>query len=157
MPSRPVSVVALDQPPRTKPSNYPEPFASLMQARVKRPLGDLFGLTHFGVNITVLPPGAVSALRHAHSLQDEFIYVISGRPSLHTDDGIDQLGPGSCAGFKAGTGNAHRLENRTASPVVYLEVGDRTAGDEVSYPDDDLVAKRVGETWRFMHKNGEAY
>jgi len=152
-----VSVVALEQAPRAKPSNYPEPFASQMSGRIKRPLGDLFGLTNFGVNITVLPPGAVSALRHAHSKQDEFIYVISGQPSLCTNEGISQLGLGSCAGFKAGTGNAHRLENHTASPVVYLEIGDRTSGDEVSYPDDDLMAKRVGSQWQFVHKNGEPY
>lgn len=151
------SVVALEQAPRTKPSNYPEPFATLMADRVKRPLGSLFGLTNFGVNITILPPDAVSALRHAHSKQDEFIYIISGQPSLCTDEGISQLGPGSCAGFKAGSGNAHRLENRTTSPVVYLEVGDRTTGDEVSYPDDDLMAKLVDGTWRFFHKNGEPY
>lgn len=152
-----VSAVALEQAPRTKPSNYPEPFASLMAGRVKRPLGDLFGLTNFGVNITVLPPGAVSALRHAHSKQDEFVYIISGHPSLCTDEGVSQLVPGDCAGFKAGTGNAHRLENHTTSPAVYLEVGDRTAGDEVSYPDDDLMAKRIDGKWHFVHKNGEPY
>lgn len=157
MKTNPLSVVALAQSPRTKPSNYPEPFATLMKGRVKRPLGDLFGLTHFGVNITVLPPGAVSALRHAHSRQDEFIYVVSGRPSLCTDEGTSQLEPGTCAGFKAGSGNAHRLENRSNEPVVYLEVGDRTAGDEVSYPDDDLVAKRVDGGWSFFHKDGAAY
>lgn len=157
MKTSPVSVVALEQSPRTKPSNYPEPFAALMEGRVKRPLGDLFGLTHFGVNITVLPPGAVSALRHAHSRQDEFIYVVSGRPSLCTDEGTRQLEPGTCAGFKAGNGNAHRLENRSGEPVVYLEVGDRTAGDEISYPDDDLVAKRVDGGWNFFHKDGAAY
>lgn len=151
------AVIALEQTPRTKPSNYPEPFASLMAGRVKRPLGDLFGLTNFGVNITVLPPGAVSALRHAHSKQDEFIYIISGEPSLCTDDGPTQLVPGSCAGFKGGTGNAHRLENRTGLPVVYLEVGDRTPGDTASYPDDDLMAQLVDGKWRFAHKSGEPY
>lgn len=129
----------------------------MMAGRIKRPLGDLFGLTNFGVNLTVLPPGSVSALRHAHSRQDEFIYVVSGQPSLCTDEGIRQLEPGSCAGFKAGNGNAHRLENRTGEPVVYLEVGDRTAGDQVSYPDDDLVATRIDGTWSFSHKNGDPY
>jgi uncharacterized cupin superfamily protein len=153
----PDSVVALEQAPRTKPSNYPEPFASLMKGRIKRPLGDLFGLTNFGVNLTILPPGAVSALRHAHSKQDEFIYVISGEPILCMDERRSTLGPGSCAGFKAGTGCAHRLENRGSSPVVYLEVGDRTPGDEAAYPHDDLAARLVDGSWRFFHKNGEPY
>ena len=71
----PVALVALDVPKRTKPSNYPESFASQMQGREKRPLGDLFGLTNFGVNLTQLAPGAVSSLRHAHTAQDELIYI----------------------------------------------------------------------------------
>ena len=75
---RPIALKAQDAPPKAKKSNYPEPFASLMQAREKRPLGDLFGLTSFGVNLTRLAPGGMSALRHAHIRQDEWIYVLEG-------------------------------------------------------------------------------
>src|SRR4029453_19159031 len=102
-----VAVVAAEAPARAKPSNYPEPFASRMAGRQKCPLGDLFGLTNFGVNLTKLAPGAVSALRHAHTRQDEFVYILQGHPTLHTDEGLTPLGPGMCAGFKAGTGNGH--------------------------------------------------
>lgn len=154
---QPIAVVAFEVPVRTKPSVYPEPFASAMAGREKRPLGDLFGLTNFGVNLTRLAPNAVSSLRHAHTKQDEFIYILQGRPTLHTDEGQTQLGPGMCAGFKAGTGNGHRLINETPEEVVYLEVGDRTAGDEGSYPDDDLKALLVEGAWRFVHKDGSPY
>ena len=153
----PIAVNAAEVPARTKPSNYPEPFASRMLGREKRPLGDLFGLTNFGVNLTRLAPNAVSALRHAHTRQDEFVYILQGRPMLHTDEGRTQLSPGMCAGFRAGTGNGHRLINETAEEVVYLEVGDRTPGDEGSYPDDDLKALRVEGMWKFVHKDGEPY
>lgn len=156
-PPSPVAVVATDVPPRTKPSNYPEPFASRMAGRLKKPLGDLFGLTNFGVNLTQLAPGASSALRHAHTRQDEFVYILQGHPTLHTDEGLTQLSPGMCAGFKSGTGNGHRLINETAADVVYLEIGDRTPGDEGSYPDDDLVAVLVEGAWRFTHKDGTPY
>lgn len=152
-----VAVTALDVPPRIKPSLYPEQFASRVAGRVKRQLGERFGLTNFGVNLTTLPPGAASALRHAHTKQDEFIHVLCGHPTLVTDEGRTQLAPGMCAGFKAGTGNAHCLVNETNVDVVYLEVGDRTAGDEVTYPDDDLAARFVDGAWRFYRKNGEAY
>lgn len=154
---RPVALSAADAPPRTKPSNYPEPFASRMAGRLKKPLGDLFGLTNFGVNLTQLAPGASSALRHAHSRQDEFIYVLQGHPTLHTDEGMTRLAPGMCAGFKSGTGNGHRLVNETTEDVLYLEVGDRTPGDQGSYPDDDLVAVLVEGKWRFAHKDGTPY
>lgn len=154
---KPVALAAALAPLRAKPSNYPEPFASRMAGRQKRPLGDLFGLTNFGVNLTHLAPGAVSALRHAHSRQDEFIYILQGHPTLHTDEGFTPLAPGDCAGFAARTGNGHRLVNDTAEEVVYLEVGDRTAGDEVTYPDDDLQAVQLDGQWHFAHKDGTPY
>ena len=153
----PVAVLAEDAAPRIKPTNYPEPFASRMSGRIKRPLGDLFDLTNFGVNHTTLSPSSISALRHAHSLQDEFVFILQGRPTLVTDEGETQLSPGMCAGFKAGTGDAHHLVNRTTEDVVYLEVGDRTPGDEGTYPDDDLKAILFDGKWRFTHKNGTPY
>lgn len=155
--SNPVAVTAADVPARSRPSVYPEPFASRMAGRAKRQLGDLFGLTNFGVNLTRLAPNAVSALRHAHTKQDEFVYILQGRPTLHTDEGRTQLSPGMCAGFRAGTGNGHRLINETTEEVVYLEVGDRTPGDEGSYPDDDLKALLVEGKWKFVHKDGKPY
>ena len=157
-PARPIALDAAVVPLRLRASNYPEPFASRMAGREKRVLGDPFGLTGFGVNLTRLRPGAVSALRHAHTLEDEFIYVVKGRPTLLTDAGRTALAPGSCAGFKAGSGDAHCLVNETAEDVEYLEVGARTAGDEARYPDDDLKALRVDDgRWRFVHKDGTAY
>lgn len=152
------AIVALDAPPRTKPSNYPEPYAARMVGREKRTLGDLFGLTNFGVNLTRLLPGAGSALRHAHSKQDEFVYIVSGHPVLVTDQGETPLSPGMCAGFRAATGNGHQLLNRTDDDVIFIEVGDRTAGDTVSYPDDDIQATLdEGGAWRFARKNGDPY
>jgi uncharacterized cupin superfamily protein len=153
----PIAIMAGQAPPRARASIYPEPFASRMKGRVKHPLGDLFGLTNFGVNLTRLAPGAGSALRHAHSRQDEFIYVLQGRPVLVTNAGETQLAPGMCAGFRAGTDDAHQLLNRTNGEVVFLEVGDRSAGDTVIYPDDDLQGALVEGTWRFAHKDGSAY
>jgi uncharacterized cupin superfamily protein len=153
----PVAIDASAAPVRAKKSSYPEPFASRMAGREKRPLGDLFGLSNFGVNLTRLEPNAVSSLRHAHSRQDEFIYVLLGHPTLHTDEGLTQLAPGMCAGFKAGTGNGHRLLNETSEPVVYLEIGDRTPGDVGTYPDDDLEAMLVAGGWKFHHKDGTPY
>ncbi|HZH42504.1 MAG TPA: cupin domain-containing protein [Lysobacter sp.] len=155
-PAKPVALRALDLPARTT-SLYPAPFAALTAGREKRALGDAFGLTSFGVNLTRLPPGARSALRHAHSRQDELVYILEGHPTLHTDAGRTVLAPGMCAGFKAGSGDAHCLVNESDHDVLYLEIGDRTSGDEVRYPDDDLVALRVDGGWRFTRKDGTPY
>ena len=153
----PIAFAAEQAPPRSKPSNYPEPFASRVKGRLKRPLGDLFGLANFGVNLTTLAPGAISALRHAHTRQDEFVYILRGHPTLVTDEGRTRLSAGMCAGFRAGSGNGHHLVNETPEDVVYLEVGDRTPGDEGSYPDDDLKAILVDGSYRFVHKDGSPY
>lgn len=154
----PLAILAAEAPARTKPSNYPEPFFSRMTGRVKRPLGDLFGLTNFGVNLTRLPPGAVSALHHAHTRQDEFIYILEGRPTLVFGTEEMELQPGMCSGFKAGTGHGHHLENRTTSDVVVLEIGDRSAGDVGSYPVDDIQAVFGADgKWQFTHKDGTPY
>jgi len=153
----PIALVASDAPVRTKRSNYPEPFSSRMSKRVKRPLGDLFGLKNFGVNLTRLLPGGESALLHRHSKQDEFIFILQGEPTLVTDRGEIQLCPGMCAGFPA-EGIAHQLVNRTNADVVYLEIGDRSSGDEGTYPNDDLKASLSSDgRWSFTHKDGRPY
>lgn len=158
MKANPLTAInASEAPLRARPSVYPSVLAARVKGREKRPLGDLFGLSNFGVNLTRLLPGAASSLRHAHAKQDEFIYIIEGNPTLHTDEGKLQLSPGMCAGFKAGTGNAHTLINESSDDVVYLEIGDRTDGDEVIYPDDDLCASFAGGTWLFFHKDGTPY
>ena len=152
-----IARVAAEMAPRTRPSNYPEPFASRMAQREKRPLGDAFGLANFGVNLTRLSPGAESALLHRHSRQDEFIYILEGTPILVTDAGEVALAPGMCAGFPAG-GIAHQLVNRSDRDVIYLEVGDRSPSDEVAYPADDLVAVLGPDgRWTFARKDGTPY
>ena len=155
--SPPVAIVADAVAPRPRRTNYPPPYAPRVAGREKRVLGDHFGLTNFGVNLTRLEPGAVSALRHTHVKQDEFVYVVQGTPTLVTNAGETSLAPGMCAGFKAGTGDAHHLVNRTGEDVLYLEVGDRTAGDEVDYPDDDLRAVLVDGAWQMTHKDGRPW
>ena len=155
--SGPIAIAASSVPPRGKPSTYPEPFFTRMVKREKRPLGDFFGLKNFGVNLTRLAPGGESALLHRHSRQDEFVYILEGEPTLVTEGEEVTLSPGMCAGFPA-QGIAHQLVNRTDRNVVYLEIGDRTAGDEGSYPQDDLKALLGPDgKWIYAHKDGKPY
>jgi len=153
----PTAVLATDVPVRRARTIYPDPLAARVAGRGKRVLGDLFGLTNFGVNLTTLAPGAISALRHAHTKQDEFVYIVQGTPTLRTNNGTTRLSPGMCAGFRAGTGNAHHLVNETGDDVQYLEIGDRTRGDSATWPDDDLVLVQVEGERRFVHRDGTPY
>jgi uncharacterized cupin superfamily protein len=137
---------------------YPEPYASQVKGRLKRKLGEFFKLTNFGVNLTHLAPGAVSALAHSHSKQDEFIFILEGIPTLVLGKEEFTLNPGDCYGFKAGTGIAHQLVNQSEENVTYLEIGDRTEGDAVEYPNDDLQATQFTKgVWALTHKDGRPY
>lgn len=138
-------------------TNYPEPFRNRVAARAKRKLGDALGLKNFGVNLTTLGPGGQSALRHWHSRQDEFVYVLTGELVLITEAGEQVLKPGMAAGFPAGQANGHHLINRSAKDATYLEVGDRTPGDAACYPDDDIQARMQEGRWTFSHKDGTPY
>ena len=138
-------------------SNYPEPFASRMGKGDWRSLGDVFGLTQFGVALETLHPGAQSALRHWHTLNDEFVYVLSGELTLHTNTGEFVMRPGMCMGFKAGDKNGHHLVNRSAAVATYIVLGSRVPGDAVFYPGDDFAWLHTEAGKRQVHKNGTAY
>lgn len=155
MSERPIALRAMNVPARQVPTGFPADLVASLTGREKRVLGDPFGLTNFGVNLVRLPPGAASSLRHAHARQDEWIYVLEGTPTLDLGDRQQVLSPGDCAGFAAGTGEAHRLVNRSEADVLFLEVGDRSPGDSATYPDDDLMGAGTPEGgWRYTRKDG---
>jgi uncharacterized cupin superfamily protein len=131
-------------------TSYPDKFKAINSRRWNRRLGDHVGLKNFGVNPTRIEPGAQSSARHAHTKQDEFIWVMSGEIVLETNEGSQTLGRGMCAGFPAGSGNAHRFVNKTDKDAMILVVGDRTPFDEVSYPDIDNHAK-AGANGKYVH------
>ncbi len=138
-------------------SNYPAPFRPGVAGRSKQRLGDALGLKNFGVNLTTVKPGASSALRHWHTREDEFIYVLRGELVLVTDGGEQLLTAGMAAGFPAGNADGHCLVNRGSDDAVYIEVGDRKADDEARYPDVDLDRRNTPEGRVFCHKDGTPY
>jgi len=136
---------------------YPQPYNHVGDGREKTALGNVAGLTQFGVNLTRLKPGAASALRHWHENEDEFVYVLEGEIALIEDSGETILKPGDATGFKAGVSNGHHLVNKSNADAVYLESGTRAATERGHYPDVDLVFERDIRGIRFLHKSGEPY
>jgi uncharacterized cupin superfamily protein len=136
-------------------ASYPKEFAAVIAGREKQKIGDSVGLTQFGVNITRIKAGAASALRHWHEQEDEFIYMLEGELVLKENDGETVLKPGDGAGFKAGSGIAHCLINRTTRDAVYLEVGTRAKNERVHYPDVDFMMERDETSRRYFRKSGE--
>ena len=102
-------------------------------------VGDLGGLTQFGVNKTILPTNSATAMRHWHEEEDEFVFIISGSAILVDKDGEHEMNSGDCATFKAGDNNGHAIVNKSNKDVVLLEVGTRSKKDIVHYTDKDLI------------------
>ena len=139
-------------------SGYPEPFKSRMGDRTKRRLAAACGMKNLGVNLVTLGPGGQSSVRHWHTLEDEFVYVLEGEVVLVTNEGEQTLKAGMCAGYPAGSKNAHHFINRSSKAAKYLEMGTNVPGDTAVYPDDDL-----GIHWTedgdavYVHKDGRKY
>ena len=143
--------------PRTG-SGYPEPFRSRVLPREKRALGDALGLTKIGVNLTTLLPGRESSMRHHHTHEDELVFVLEGEVVLRTEGGEQVLSAGMCAGFPAGSKDAHQLVNRSDQPARYLELSNRDPADGAEYPDDDLRYTKASDGRAlFSRKDGSPY
>jgi len=137
-------------------SGYPAPYDEPCRQRKRTRLGDLAGLTQFGVNLLRLPPGVWSSQRHWHAAEDEFVYVLEGEVMLISNAGEEVLRAGDCAGFKAGEADGHHLLNRSNADAVLLELGSRNPeSDAVDYPDIDLEIRAGARA--FLHKDGTPY
>jgi uncharacterized cupin superfamily protein len=154
-------VPALD--PSTVPastgSDYPEIFRGQTETGERRRLGDALGLKNFGVNLTRLPAGCASSLRHWHTRQDEFVFVLEGELVLISNLGEQTLTAGMAAGFPAGKADGHCLVNRSKRDAAFLEIGDRSPGDDGEYPDHDMIWRNVDgdQKYIYLHKDGTPY
>ena len=135
-------------------SIYPEPYAGQMAGRSSIRLGDLAGLTQFGVNIVTLEPGSVASLRHWHLNEDEFGMVLEGELILVEDEGETVMRPGECAAWKAGVANGHRFVNRSDAPARFLIVGSKATEEVATYSDVDMQLHIAGGKARFTYQDG---
>ena len=159
MAPKPLSLPAFDpaSAPESRGSTYPSPFKERVAGRTKHRLGEKVGLTQFGVNLVMLPPGVESSMRHWHTREDELVFVLEGELVLVTDKGEQVLSAGMACGFKAGATDGHQLVNRSTRPARYLEIGTRDKQDECDYPDVDLLVRLIDGEQKYVHKNGKPY
>ena len=130
-------------------SPYPADIAGTTAGRRKRRLGNAFGLGQFGVNLLELPPGCDSSLRHWHSHEDEFVWLLEGEVVLVDEGGERPMRTGECIGFPAGSANAHCFRNKGERDARLLEIGSRRKGvDVVRYPDADMEYSRSEGVFR---------
>jgi uncharacterized cupin superfamily protein len=134
---------------------YPEPFWQPIVGRERKRLGNVVGLSQFGVNLVTLKAGAWSSQRHWHRNEDEFVYVLEGELTLIEDGGETVLRAGDCAAFPKDSGNGHHLINKSGALAVYLEVGARSPADVTICSDIDMMSSNADG--RFVHKDGTPY
>ena len=123
---------------RLSRSGYPEPYRRRVLPREVRALGDALGLRHIGVNLVRMLPGKESSMRHWHSHEDEFLYLLEGELVLRTDAGEQLLTAGMCAGFPAGNADGHHLINRSPAAAAFLVVSNRDPQDTAYYADAEV-------------------
>ena len=152
MPKVDIGKIAIDTS-----TGYPPPFNKVVEGRSRKRLGRAAGLTHFGVNICTLKPGAASSQRHWHENEDEFVYVLEGEVVLREDGGETVLKPGDAAAWKAGVPNGHCLINRSDRDAVFIEVGTRASTERAHYSEIDMMVVRDEKGARYTKKNGEPY
>lgn len=138
-------------------SIYPAPYAAMMAGRSSLRLGEAGGLTHFGVNIVTLDPGALSSLRHWHAMEDELVLVTEGTCTMVTDAGAEPMHPGDCACFPAGRADGHHFINQTDRPARFIVIGTKAPREVGTYSDVDLVVTVDGRTATFTRKDGTPF
>ena len=149
--------INLDSAPKGEGTRYPAPYDEPCKKRRWVKLGDVHGLTQFGVNLVTLDPGVWSSQRHWHMKEDEFVYVLEGELVLVTDEGEEVFGPGDSAGFKAGVKNGHVFQNRSDKPAKLLAIGSRDDTDYGEYSDIDMKFsdQRYSGRGQYTRKNGD--
>ncbi len=113
--------------------------------------GPQFGLNRIGINLEVLPPGNRSSHPHAESHEEEFVYVLEGKPDVWIDGVLYPLEPGDGVGFPAGTGIAHSFLNNSDADVHLLIVGEHQVAENRLYyplnPDRMTLFRRRNRAW----------
>ncbi len=96
-------------------------------------LSDPTGLVRQGVSLARIPAGKESFVLHAHTLQEEWVYVLSGRGHVRFGDTDVAIEAGDFLGFPT-DGTPHLIRNTSDADLVFLQGGERREGDRAVFP-----------------------
>ena len=106
--------------------------------------GKQLGAEQTGTSVYELPPGQAICPYHYEYGEEEWLLVLSGRPSLRTPEGISTLEPMDVVFFPKGPAGAHQLRNETDDPVRVLMWSQIVHPTATAYPDSDKVGIWTG-------------
>lgn len=119
-------------------------------------LGRKLGLKRVAINYEVLQPRDRSSWPHAHSEEEEFIFVLVGNPQIWIDGTLYDLSPGDCVGLPPGTGHAHTLINNSNKEVKAIVVGEGDVPtDKIFYPKHPARNEEMKEKGAFWEGHPE--
>jgi len=88
-----------------------------------------------GASLHELQPGSPGFRLHAHHGSEEMFFVVSGRPTLRTATGEEQLAPGDVVSCREGRAGLHTSANHGGEPARILAVSAGRYPDVVAYPE----------------------
>lgn len=101
-------------------------------------LGEQAGTEHLGMSLYELAPGQEMVF-HYHVQREELLIAVSGRLSLRTAEGWEELPEGEVVAFPRGECGVHGCENRSDAPVRVLMISEMNAPNISVYPDTNQV------------------
>lgn len=105
-------------------------------------VGRQAGCEQLGASLFEVAPGAATFPFHAHHANEELLLVLDGRPTLRTPDGERELERGDVVAFRAGSGGAHRIDNRSGEAVRMLMISTMHAPEINEFPDTGTLWAR---------------
>ena len=107
-------------------------------------LGPMLGAEKLGATVYELQPGERSFPYHYEYGAEEWLIVVSGRPTLRDPDGEHALDPGDIVCFPEGPDGAHLVRNDTDEPVRFLIASTKQLPDAAVYPDSRKIGIWTG-------------
>lgn len=101
------------------------------------PLAAPTGMKQLGVNLIRIPPGKESYIPHAHSLSEEFVFILEGAGEMVLDGVAHPVGPGDFVGFPI-DGVVHSLRSKGPGDLLYVTGG---RSDPVDIADMPTIGK----------------
>jgi uncharacterized cupin superfamily protein len=105
-------------------------------------LGPRLGASKLGGTVYELDPGESICPYHWEGVEEEWLLVLTGTPTLRDPEGEHELAAGDVVCFQRGPEGAHKITNRTADVLRVLMLSSIPA-HEVSicvYPDSNKVS-----------------
>lgn len=116
--------------------------------RLNKSLGDITGITGFGIHIIEIQPGEFTTEHHMHYHEDECVYVLGGTGTAFIGEEEFLIEAGDFIAYPKGKA-AHSIQNTGHDVLRCLVVGERLDHDVCDYPrQNKRIFRNKGMPWQ---------